>query len=102
MTKSPFLNALAATGYILFIALVMNFVTTHAPNRPDTFLAPLAIVSLFTLSAAVMAYIFLSEPLQLFLTGKRHEAIKLFIQTIFVFAGITTLIFILLLSGLIR
>ncbi len=101
MTKSSFLNALAAAAYIIFVGLVMNFASEHFPKK-DNFVTPMAVVSLFTLSAAVMAYIFLYQPLQLFLGNKKEKAVKLFLNTVFIFAGITVLFFLILLSGVIK
>jgi hypothetical protein len=44
-------------------------------------IASLVVVSIFTLSAAVIAYIFCLKPVTLYLENKKNEAIKLFIQT---------------------
>ena len=65
---------------------------------PDTILAPITAVSLFTLSAAVMVYIFGYTPFQLYFDGKKKEAVKFFLQTIATFGGVTFLILILLFS----
>ncbi len=72
MTKNPILNAIAAGVYISIISLVMNWGTKYAPKGP-TFLAPIAVISLFTLSAAVMGYIFCYEPAQLYFSGKKKR-----------------------------
>lgn len=98
MTKNPFLNALAAVAYIALVASVMFYGPKAAPPRADSVVIPIAMISLFTLSAAVMGYVFLSEPLQLFLSGEKKRAVNLFVQTLLIFAGITALVFIVLLS----
>lgn len=102
MTKNPFLNALSASGYIVIVVSVMTFLSQTQKNKPDTFLAPILALSLLTLSVAVMAYVFFYQPLQLFLDGKKKQAINLFLQTVAVFAGITLLIFILLYLGMFK
>lgn len=93
MTKNPLINAVAATLYIAGISLVMSngnkLFGTH-----DTFLTPIAVLSLFTLSAAVMAFVFAYQPLMLFLEGQKKRAVNLFLQTVGVFAAITVLIFV--------
>ena len=95
MTKNPFINALAATAYISIVATIMfNGDRLFGPGK--SVIIPIAILSLFTLSAAVMGYIFGFQPIQLFLDGKKKQAVNLFLQTVAVFAGITVLIFILL------
>lgn len=98
MSKSPILNGFAAAAYILTIVLVMTWGTKMVPG-PDTFMAPLAAISLFTLSAAVMGYLFCYQPIQLYFEGKKKLAVQLFLQTVIVFGCITALILVLLFTG---
>ena len=98
MTKNPFINAVFATLYITLVAVFMFYGSRFFP-REDTILAPIAMISLFTLSAAMMGYLFLYQPLQLFLDGHKKNAVNLFLQTVAVFAGITVLVFILIFLG---
>ncbi len=97
MTKNPFVNALAAALYIIVVASIMFYGPHMMPREAFAILIPIAMISLFTLSAAVMGYLFLSEPLQLYLDGKKKEAIQLFLKTIFIFAGITAIFLLILL-----
>ena len=99
MSKNPFLNGLTATVYILFIVSIMNWGTKFVPH-PNSFIAPLAMISLFTLSAAVMGYIFCYQPIQLYFAGKKKQAGTLFLQTTAVFGCITLLILALLFMGI--
>jgi len=46
----------------------------------------MTMLSLFVLSAAIMGYLFLSEPLQLFLENKKQEAVTFFAKTVGIFA----------------
>jgi hypothetical protein len=101
MTKNPILNAIAASAYIVAIALVMNWGTRFAPKGP-TLMAPIAVISLFTLSAAVMGYLFCYQPIQLYFDGKKKPAVNLFLQTVAVFAILTLITLTLLFSGVIR
>jgi hypothetical protein len=102
MTKNPFLNALSASVYIVVVVSVMTFLSQTQKNKPDTFLAPILALSLLTLSVAVMAYVFFYQPLQLFLDGKKKQAINLFLQTVAVFAGITVIVFVFLFLGVFK
>jgi hypothetical protein len=88
MTKNPFINAITASLYIALIVTVMTLGTKFT-SGPDNYVMPVAMLSLFTLSAGVMGYLFLSQPIQLFLDGKKKQAVSLFLQTLGVFAGIT-------------
>jgi hypothetical protein len=100
MTRNPILNALAASLYIVVIGLVMFYGPRMAGrgNTPSV-MVPIAVISLFTLSAAVMGYVFLYQPLQLFLEGDKRNAVSLFLRTVAVFAGITLLLLAALFSG---
>ncbi len=101
MTKNPLLNALAAAGYIILIASVMFYGTKNMPG-PDSVIAPIALISLFTLSAAVMGFVFFYQPVMLYLDNKKKDAADLFLKTLASFAGLTLIALILLFSGVIK
>lgn len=101
MSKNPILNALGASSYIALVVSLLNFVSQTQSDKPDTAFAPVAFLSLFTLSAAVMAYLFFYQPLLLFIEGQKKQAVNLFIRTVGVFAVFTAAVWILLLAGLI-
>ncbi len=98
MSKNPVINGFAASAYIFIVASVMNF-GTRMMSHQNSFMAPVAVLSLFTLSAAVMGYVFCYQPAQLYFDGKKKEAVRLFLQTVVVFACITILMLILLFTG---
>ena len=91
MTKNPYLNALLATGYISLIASMMFFLNHNKVSNDNTVFAPIAFISVFSLSAAMMGYIFLANPLMLYLDGKKKEAVNLFVKTLGTFALLTAL-----------
>jgi hypothetical protein len=101
MTKNPILNALAAGTYITIISFMMNWGTKMAPKGPS-FMAPIAVISLFTLSAAVMGYIFCYKPIQLYFEGKKKQAVTIFLQTVLVFGFLTVIALTLLFSGILK
>jgi hypothetical protein len=98
MSKNPFINAVAAACYIIIVASVMFYGTRNLPKE-DTIITPIAILSLFTFSVAMMGYFFIFQPLQLYLDGKKKQAVNLFVQTIGVFGGIKALLLVLLFMG---
>lgn len=100
MTKNPFVNALCASSYIFLVVTLMTFVTQPLRNKPDTFFAPVTVLFVLTLSVAVMAYLFLYQPLQLFIEGKKKEAVNLFVKTVGIFGIMTILVLILLSLGI--
>lgn len=100
MTKNPFINAGVASLYIFLIAGGMNFASRYA-KPDDSFFAPIVFLSLFTLSAGFMGYVFLSQPIIMFLSGEKKQGITLFVQTLGTFGVITVVLTALVFSGVI-
>lgn len=97
MTKRPLLNALLAALYVSLIALFFTFAPL-LPEPKGTALVPLAMLSLLTLSAAIMAFLFFYQPVALLAKGEQSAAFKLLLQTLGCFAGITVIFFAILAS----
>jgi hypothetical protein len=95
--KKPFYFAGTAAAYIVLLVSGINFVGTIMRNQEDTIFIPMAMLGLFVLSAALMGFLFLSEPLKLFLEGKKQEATYFFLRTVGFFAGFVAVLLILLL-----
>ena len=89
MTRNPYANAVAAAAYIVLVAMVMTFGREFGPD--ESVFIPIAVLSLFVLSAAVMGFIFFFQPVQMYLDGAKKEAIDLFLKTLATFAGLTVL-----------
>ena len=81
MSMNPFFNALVAALYIVLIVLVMNTLMSFAPPK-DTILAPMTALSLFVLSAAVMGFLFVYKPFQLYFDDRKQEAVLFFAKTV--------------------
>jgi hypothetical protein len=94
--KKPFLHALGATIYIVFIVSVVQIVTSLLKNQNESVIIPMTILSLFVLSAAIMGYLFLSEPLYLLMENRKQEAIIFFAKTVGIFACFVAIFAILL------
>jgi hypothetical protein len=92
MTKNPYLNALVAGVYIVFVVLLITYGPTFVREKPDTILAPIAMLSLLVLSVAFMGYIFLFQPALMYMDGQKREAIKFFTKTLLTFSVITGVI----------
>lgn len=94
MTKNPFINALVALIYIVLVVFIVNIVGENEVNTGAAqYITPIMILSMFTLSAAIMGYIFCYQPLRLFLEGEKEKAVKLFIKTVLIFAVIILCLF---------
>lgn len=94
--KKPFIHALAAALYIVIIVLVIQFFGSALKNKVDTIVIPMTMLSLFVLSAAVMGFLFLSEPLYLLMESKKKEAISWFGKVVGFFACFVVIFTILL------
>lgn len=92
MQNKPFLYAGAAVMYIAAISSFFYYVPRFA-GPEDTVAAPIAMLSLFVLSAAIMGFLFLYRPLALYSEGQKQEAVKFFGTTLLIFACITAFIF---------
>lgn len=90
MSKNPIVNALAAALYIGVLASVM-FYGQPLIDPVDNVLMPITMLSLLTLSAAMMAYIFFYQPVLMYLEGQKTDAIKLGVHTVGAFAAITAI-----------
>ncbi len=90
--------ALNASGTALYIAGVGTFLQNagkvFGENTPDTWLTPIAMISLFVFSAALTAYLMLGKPVLWYLDGRKKDAVSLFQWTLLIFFGITLAAFV--------
>ena len=87
MKANPFAYATFAALYIVIVVNVMNFMMSITKEGSgDGILVPMAVLSLFVLSAAVMGYLFVFEPVRLYLEGKKSDGISFFLKTVGTFA----------------
>ena len=89
MSRNPYTNALLAGLYIVFVVLLITYGPAYVRDKPDTILAPMAMLSLLVFSVALMGYLFFLQPVQMFLEGQKVEAVELFTKTLAAFAVIT-------------
>lgn len=101
MTKNPIVNSLLATTYIALVAFVMDYVSSQPHDGPESFLGPVAFISVFTLSASMMGLLFGYQPFKLYFDGKKKEAISLLFKTLLTFAATTIVLLGLILGGVI-
>jgi SNF family Na+-dependent transporter len=91
MNKNPYLNAVLASVYIIIMATLLQN-GHYIFGEQDNFLSPVLFLSLFVLSAALMGYLFIGEPVMLFLDNQKKQAVTFFWQTVSTFACITLLL----------
>jgi hypothetical protein len=87
--KSPIWNALLAALYIICLVSAIFYGGPMLGGQEETILIPITMLSLFVLSASIMGFLFLSQPLQLYFDGAKREAVRFFLKTALTFAAIT-------------
>ena len=93
--EKPFIHALLAAGYITILVLGASGISGLFPTQDNIFM-PMTMLSLFVLSAAVMGYLFLSEPVKLYIDGYKKEAVTFFTKTVGIFAGFVIIFLVLI------
>ncbi len=86
MTKSPIINALLAAAYIVGLVSLMSLFVDSKVEEIMPFLLPILMISLFTLSAAVMGAIFFYQPFRMYFEGEKQQAFTLAAHTVGAFA----------------
>ena len=99
MPKNPYLNAFGAVAYIAGLVSLMGLFVDNKAVEGTVFM-PMMMLSLFVLSAAVMGFLFVYTPAALYLDGKKHEALELFLKTVGTFAALTLIFVVILLSSI--
>ncbi|MDO8659859.1 MAG: hypothetical protein Q7K54_04660 [Candidatus Parcubacteria bacterium] len=96
--KKPFVYAFSAFAYIISLVSFINFIVNSSifPKK-DNILMPMAMLCLLVLSAAIMGFFFLSEPLMLYIDGKKKEAVTFFGKTVGFFASFALILGVLIL-----
>ena len=91
-----------AVGIVVYITVVATIMQNGEKlfGKDDDFMAPIAFLLLFTLSASVVGLLGLGKPVSLYLDGKKKDAVTLLVLTIG-WIGIFT-IFALITSALVK
>jgi hypothetical protein len=94
--KSALINSLAATAYIVAVAAFMFYAGSMKLGRANTFLVPVALLMLFVFSAALTGFLILGKPAQMYLDGKKKDALSLLTNTLMFLFAITVIFMVLL------
>jgi len=92
MTKNPFYNALFAIAYIMVLITLVFLAPNIIMGRTESIFIPMGMLALLVLSVALMAYLFFYQPVIMLIQGEREKAVKLFLQTVGIFAIETALL----------
>lgn len=103
MTNSKIIKCalMGAAGAALYISLVATFMFNAEKilgHREDTIFAPMAFLTLFVFSAALMGMIIFARPILWYLDGLKKEAVKLIFYTLgFLFLALILFVLLLIL-----
>ena len=76
-----FINALGAVSYVALLATFLQGINKIFVKEDDHFLAPIAFLLLFILSALITGLLVLGRPIYLFLDGQKKESLRLILGT---------------------
>lgn len=94
--KTAFLNALATTVYIIAVGGFMYYGSIVKLGRANTFLIPMTLLLLFVFSAALTGFLIFGKPAELYVDGKKKEALSLLFYTLGIFSIITFIFLVLI------
>ena len=101
LKKRGFINAFATALYVIAIASFMYYGSLIKLGRANIILVPITMLLLFVFSAALTGFLIFGKPAQLYVDGKKKEAISLLTYTLVSFS-IITFVFLLLLIAFTR
>jgi len=85
-------DAVGVFVYVVAVSWLLNSGTRWFARDPGLW-APIAMLMLFVLSAAVVGSLVFGRPILVFLDGRKREAVKIAIATIAIIAALTFLVF---------
>ncbi len=94
--KKAIVNALATALYIVAVGAFMYYGSLVKIGRANVILVPIALLLLFVFSAALTGFLIFGKPAQMYLDGKKKEALSLLTYTLVSFSIITFTFLILL------
>lgn len=96
LVKTALIDSVATAIYIVLVGSFMFWGSTIKLGRSNSFLAPIALLLLFVSSAAITSYLIFGKPAQMYIDGKRKEALSLLTYTLGFFVAITMVALLLL------
>lgn len=98
LQKIAIKNSLATTFYVFLVAAFMSYGEEAKFGRINTILIPVTMLLLFVLSAAITSFLIFGKPAQMYVDGKRKEALTLLGYTLASFGAITVIAVVLLIT----
>ncbi|OGH24948.1 MAG: hypothetical protein A3B47_02490 [Candidatus Levybacteria bacterium RIFCSPLOWO2_01_FULL_39_24] len=99
--KTALVNSIFTALYVIAVGSFMYYGSAIKIGRVNTFLAPITLLLLFVFSAAMTGFLIFGKPAQMYIDGRKKEALSLLTYTL-VFLSIITFAAIILLVFLAR
>lgn len=87
--KEALKNSLLTALYVVAVGTFMYLGGEAKIGRSNSFFIPIAFLLLLVTSASITGYLIFGKPVQLYIDGKKKEALSLLKNTLIYFAGIT-------------
>lgn len=87
--KNALLHALATSLYIILIGAFMFYGSQIKLGRANLVLVPISLLLLFVFSAALTGFLIFGKPAQMYIDGKKKEALSLISYTLVFFSVVT-------------
>jgi hypothetical protein len=94
--KTALVNALATAVYVIAVGSFMYFGSMIKLGRANVIFVPIALLLLFVFSAALTGFLIFGKPAQMYVDGKKQEALSLLTFTLTIFSVITFISLVLL------
>jgi len=94
--KTAIARALATALYVIAVGAFMYYGSMVKLGRENIILVPITLLLLFVFSAALTGFLIFGKPAQMYVDGKKKEALSLLTYTLIVFSIITFLALVLL------
>jgi len=96
--KTALINSISTALYVVAVGSFMYYGSTVKLGRVNTILAPITLLLLFVFSAAVTGFLIFGKSAQMYIDGKKKEALSLLTYTlgslsIITFVAIAFLVF---------
>ena len=94
--KTALINSVLTALYTILVGSFIYFGSEIKLGRVNTFLAPIALLLLFVCSAAITGFLMFGKPAQMYIDGKKKEALSLISYTLMFFSVVTFVAIVLL------
>lgn len=80
--KTAFINSFLTTLYIVAVGIFFYLGATFKIGQNNNFIAPIAFLLLFVFSASITGYLMVGKSAQMYVDGKKKEALSLISYTL--------------------